>query len=184
MRRGCMIVIMALAGCDSPDAPTPAITEVTQAVAKVAAVDADAYVVAVTDVANQHRLDDVLNPNPPKDFRWLMVKVLPPNAAKVRSGGFIADLSSNNAVTTFTQSYQDFCNPRVNDYSACWFIETLNSGAGGVSGQIHIRENDGVVTSAIEAEYKGLTTMYGLPATSYGHSTSSGFEAAVLGGGQ
>jgi hypothetical protein len=175
------VALMIAIGCNSTEPTDPPLNEMTQAVAKISTTEVDTFVVAVTDIAHQARLGEVLGPNPPNEFRWLKIKVLPPNANQVSAAaGFQADMTAQSSLLTFTQTYQDFCNPRINDYSACWFSERLTAGDPGVSGHIHVQKMSATVRAAIEVQFQGTTTMYGLPATVYGHGTSSGFDAPVV----
>lgn len=131
-------------------------------------------VIAVAPSDHASLLPQIATDAPPTGFRWLKLAIATEVEPAIYSG-YTADLASPAAGVTFTQTFADHCNPRTNDYNACWYMESLASGAAGVSGTIQIDASPTTVTTSIEVVFEGMTTQWGEPAVYYKHNTSSGF---------
>ncbi|HTR53345.1 MAG TPA: hypothetical protein VMJ10_21775 [Kofleriaceae bacterium] len=138
--------------------------------------------VAFTAPEHQDMLGAILAGNQPTGFRWVMLSVQPPAAnAVTTTQGLSADMTNSGAQVTFSQCYQDSCNPAVNNYAPCWFVEQYSAGEPGLTGTITLRTDATTAFGSVDILWEGETDRYGNGSNYYfKHGTTTGFDAPIV----
>lgn len=177
MRSMTVAAVLLVAGCSSTE---PAQTGTS--VAMLSQSPSGSVSVAFTTSDNLDQLPSVLAGTAPRTFHWVMVTVNGQGAIDARSTkGFSGDLSSATSSATFTQVYEDVCNPAKSNFSRCWLYENYTSGDAGLSGSIQLQVGQTEAVGSFDVTWEGQTDRFGDPVQYYKHGTISGYSATIEG---
>lgn len=178
-----LLLTLAVVGCTSQKNSASASSTTRQAAA-VAQSGPTGLIVAFSAPENASRLDEVLSPEPPKDFHWVMIRTDPAAASAAASpGGLAISLHESSPVIAFSQAYQDACNPPQRNFDPCWFIESYTSGDPGLSGTLKLQYDGTNASVSYDLTWEGETDRFGSPPTYYKHGSTGGYSGKVINGG-
>ena len=175
-----LLLVTVITACGSSEV----VNQTPQAVAVVQRGAADETLrIAVASPEYLARIPEVFTDAPPRDFRWIEVDIPASLRERVFSpDGVTADLTDATSTIQFAQTYTEACNPRIGDYTVCWYVERLIAGVDGVTGVLQLTGTSTELTASIDVTSKSYTTQWGDPPYYYEHGTTSGFTAIFASG--
>jgi hypothetical protein len=131
---------------------------------------------AFVEPANQHRLAEILGDTPPMNFHWVSITL--PNALDVHAGAN-ADLAQGSPTVRFRQVYGGVCNPAGEDFTFCWLHESYVSGETGLTGQLRLKLDGGIVDGMWDLSWEGITDRFQGQPQWHRHGTTASYVATL-----